>query len=164
MAHICNEPGYTTNIRAERLLNAAILGANIREGFEEYLSILDAFYADDVEASCEGCEATITGKPALRSRLMAFVAPLHVFAEVGGLSASIRAESIASDTSDEMHSRWTLAMTGKPGRRFVLRWRAQRKWREGRVVYEHHSEIEETGGPLTEADLRRFHANLVAEN
>jgi hypothetical protein len=34
---------------AERALNAAIVGAEIAESFEEYLELFDAFYADDVE-------------------------------------------------------------------------------------------------------------------
>jgi hypothetical protein len=57
MMHITDEPGYIANIKAARHLNAAILGADIREGFEEYLAILDGFYADDIEASSEDAMA-----------------------------------------------------------------------------------------------------------
>jgi hypothetical protein len=33
----------------ERVLNSAIIAAGISKGWEEYLEVLDAFYADDVE-------------------------------------------------------------------------------------------------------------------
>jgi hypothetical protein len=35
----------------ERILNAAISAADITSGWEEYLEILDAFYADHVEVT-----------------------------------------------------------------------------------------------------------------
>jgi hypothetical protein len=38
---------------AERVLNGAIVQAEITESFEEYLEIFDAFYADDVEVSSD---------------------------------------------------------------------------------------------------------------
>jgi hypothetical protein len=37
----------------ERVLNSAIIAADISEGWEEYLEIFDAFYADDVEVTTE---------------------------------------------------------------------------------------------------------------
>src|SRR6266487_2018056 len=115
MAHLSDETTYKANTKTERLLNAAIQGADIREGFEEYLAILDRFYADDVEASSEGCEDAVTGKSAVRSRVEAVLVPLHVFAEIGGLNASIHAEPIRSDTCDETHSLWALELTGVTG-------------------------------------------------
>ena len=42
---------YTSSKTAERVLNAAIVRAEITEGFEEYLEIFDAFYGDHVEVS-----------------------------------------------------------------------------------------------------------------
>jgi hypothetical protein len=83
----------------------------------------------------------------------AFVTPLHVFAEVAGLIVSIHGEPLASDSRDETYSVWTLELTGASGRRCVLKWHACRRWREGRVMYERHSEIEQIGGPLTAGDL-----------
>ena len=35
----------------ERVLNSAIIAADISRGWEEYLEIVDAFYADDVEVA-----------------------------------------------------------------------------------------------------------------
>jgi len=47
---------------AERALNAAIVGAEIAESFEEYLEIFDAFYGDHVEVSSETRDGTDTWK------------------------------------------------------------------------------------------------------
>ena len=60
MTHIFDQPSYGASVMAEQRLNAAILRANIREGFEEYLDILDCFYAEDIEASSEGSEGVVT--------------------------------------------------------------------------------------------------------
>ena len=40
---------YTSSQTGERVLNAAIVQADISESFEEYLEIFDAFYADDLD-------------------------------------------------------------------------------------------------------------------
>jgi hypothetical protein len=40
---------YTSSQARERVLNAAIIQAEISESFEEYLEIFDAFYDDDIE-------------------------------------------------------------------------------------------------------------------
>jgi len=58
---------YTSSKTAERILNAAIVRAEITESFEEYLEIFDAFYADDVEVSSETERAPIRGKAKVRS-------------------------------------------------------------------------------------------------
>ena len=71
---------YTSSKTAERVLNAAIVRAEVTESFEEYLEIFDAFYADDVEVSSD--TETILGKAKIRSLLFNFLIPLHVMAEV----------------------------------------------------------------------------------
>jgi hypothetical protein len=53
---------YTGSHSRKRALNTAIVQANISEGFEKYLEILDAFYADDIEASSETGEESVRGK------------------------------------------------------------------------------------------------------
>ena len=53
---------YTSSKTAERVLNAAIVRAEITEGFEEYLEIFDAFYGDHVEVSSETRDGTDTWK------------------------------------------------------------------------------------------------------
>jgi hypothetical protein len=163
MAHLSGDSGYIADLRAERLLNAVILGADIREGYEEYLAILDQFYGDGIEASSEGCQDVVTGKAALRSRVAAFLVPLHIFTEVGGVGASLHVEPLKGDVYDETHSLWTLEITGATGKQSVLKWRCCRRWRDERVVYERHTDIEQTGGPLTENDVHLFRQARSAE-
>lgn len=66
---------YTTSQTAERILNAAILNAEISRSFEEYLEIFDEFYADDIEGSNETMKEPIRGKERVRSLLFSFLAP-----------------------------------------------------------------------------------------
>src|SRR5260370_13556032 len=107
---------YASSQTRERTLNAAIVRADISESFEEYLEILDEFYADDIEVSSENGEEPIRGKAKVRSLLAAFLVPLHVMAEIGGLLISIRQTAIPGDAADETHSAWTLELIGVSGR------------------------------------------------
>ena len=142
---------YTSSKTAERVLNAAIVQAEVTESFEEYLEIFDAFYADDVEVSSD--TETILGKAKIRSLLFNFLVPLHVMAEVGGLSISIRETAIPGDTASETHSAWTLDLIGVSGATCTLRWYTLRRWNESRVVYERHYDHQQIGAPLTFDDL-----------
>jgi len=143
------ETSYQTR---ERALNAAIVQANISESFEEHLGIFDAFYADDIEVSSETHEEKIRGKARVRALLGDFLIPLHIMAEIGGLQVSIRQIAMPGDAG-ETHSEWTLDLVGVSGRTCTVSWRAVRKWNGSRVVYEHHYEHQQSGGPLTMADL-----------
>jgi len=80
---------YASSRARERDLNAAIIQAEISESFEKYLEIFDVFYGDDIEVSSETREEPIRGKSRVRALLGNFLVPLHVMAEVGGLSISI---------------------------------------------------------------------------
>ncbi len=144
---------YTSSQTRERVLNAAIVRADISESFEEYLEIFDAFYDDDIEVSSEAGEEPIRGKAKVRSLLANFLSPLHVIAEVGGLLISIRQTAIPGDTAVETHSVWTLELVGVSGRTCTLSWRVLRRWNGSRVVYEHHYDEQQSGGPLTFNDL-----------
>ena len=42
---------YAQSRIAERSLNAAIVRADIKRSYEEYLELFDEFYADDIETS-----------------------------------------------------------------------------------------------------------------
>ena len=143
----------TSSQTRERVLNAAIVQADISESFEEYLEIFDGFYDDDIEISSEAGEEPIRGKAKVRSLLANFLVPLHMMAEVGGLLISIRQTAIPGDTADETHSSWTLELVGVSGRTCTLSWRVLRKWHESRVVYEHHYDEQQSGGPLGFNDL-----------
>lgn len=145
---------YTTSQTAERILNAAILNAEISRSFEEYLEIFDEFYADDIEGSNETMKEPIRGKERVRSLLFSFLAPLHAMAEVGDVSISIRETAIPGDANDETHSAWTLELFGASGKICTVTWRILRKWNESRVVLEHHYDYQQSGEPLTQDDLR----------
>ncbi len=144
---------YSSSQTRERVLNAAIVRADISESFEEYLEIFDGFYDDDIEVSSEAGEEPIRGKAKVRSLLANFLVPLHMMAEVGGLLISIRQTTIPGDAADETHSAWTLELVGVSGRTCTLSWRVLRRWNGSRVVYEHHYDEQQSGGPLTFNDL-----------
>src|SRR6185503_6809279 len=76
-------------VSAERALNAAIVNADITRGFEEYLTLVDQYYADDVEVSTGVSPHRLVGKSRLKSLLLGFLVPLHMIAEMGGLWVSI---------------------------------------------------------------------------
>ena len=149
-----NRDLYANSQTVERALNAAIIRADISRSFEEYLEIFDSFYADDIEATSDTGEDAVQGKARVRSVLLNFLIPLHVMAEVGGLSVSIRETAIPGDVAGETHSAWTLELVGASGNTCTLSWRTLRKWDGGHVVYEHHYDHKQIGGPLTFEDLK----------
>ena len=138
----------------ERVLNSAIIAADISRGWEEYLEIVDAFYADHVEVT-DGTESgAVFGRERISTILFKFLVPLYVMAEIGGLSIQIRESPIHGDTGDETHSAWSLDLIGVSGRTCKLAWCTLRRWDDSRVVYERHYDHQQTGGPLTGDDLR----------
>jgi hypothetical protein len=137
----------------EKVLNSAIIAADISSGWEEYLEIFDAFYADHVEVS-DGTEGgAVFGKERMRALLFKFLVPIHVMAEIGGLSVQIRESPILGDTADETHSAWSVDLIGVSGRKCQISWCTVRHWADSRVVYERHYDHQQTGGPLTFEDL-----------
>ena len=144
---------YTSSQAAEVALNGAILRAEIGRSYEEFLEIFEKFYADDVEVSSQESRATIRGKDKVRSLLLNFLAPLHVMAEVAGVSVFVQQTAVPRDTANETHSAWRLDIAGVSGKRSILKWYAIRRWKGARVVYEHHYDHQQIGGPLTLEDL-----------
>jgi hypothetical protein len=144
---------YTSSQAAERALNRAILRAEIGRSYEEFLEIFDRFYADDIEVSSAESRETIRGKDRVLSFLVNFLAPLHVMVEVAGLSVSVQQTVVPRDTANETHSAWTLDVAGVTGKRCALKWYAVRRWKGARVVYEHHYDHQQIGGPLTLEDV-----------
>ena len=144
---------YRSSQAAEQTLNAAILRAEISRSYEEFLEIFDRFYADDIEVSSEDSPETIHGKERVRPFLLNFLVPLHVMAEVAGLSISVQQTAVPGDTASETHSAWRIDFTGVGGRRCTLKWYAMRRWKASRVVCEHHYDHQQIGGPLTLDDL-----------
>src|SRR5713226_403002 len=150
--HIDMDPFISSQTR-EHTLNTAIVQAHISESFEEYLEIFDSFYADDIQVTSETGEEPIRGKARVRSLLANHLVPLHVMAELHGLLISIRQSAIPGDVAGETQSAWTLELVGVSGRTCTVSWRVLRKWDGPRVVYEHHYDHQQTGGPLTSNDL-----------
>ena len=144
---------YESSEAGEQTLNAAILRAEISRSYEEFLEIFETFYADDVEVSSEDSPETIRGKASVRPFLLNFLVPLHVMAEVAGLSVSVQQTAVPRDTGNETHSAWRIDFTGVRGRRCTLKWYAIRRLTASKVVYEHHYGHERIGGPLTQDDL-----------
>jgi hypothetical protein len=137
----------------DKVLNSAIIAADISSGWEEYLEIFDAFYADHVEVS-DGTESgAVFGRKRIRALLLKFLVPIHVMAEIGGLSVQIRESPIFGDTADETHSAWSVDLIGASGRTCRICWCTHRRWADSRVVYERHYDVQQTGGPLTFDDL-----------
>jgi hypothetical protein len=148
---------YESSHSAELSLNAAILRVEIARSYEEFLDIFEAFYADDVEVSREGLGEMIRGKEKVRPFLLNLLVPLHVMAEVAGLSVSVQQTAVPGDTANETHSAWRIDFTGVGDKCCTLKWYAIRRWNACRVVYEHHYDLQQIGGPLTMDDL-----NLVS--
>ena len=137
----------------EKVLNSAIIAADISSGWEEYLEILDAFYADHVEVS-DGTESgSVFSRERIRALLFKFLVPIHVMAEIGGLSVQIRESPILGDTADETHSAWSVDLIGASGRTCRISWCTLRQWADSRVIYERHYDHQQTGVPLTFDDL-----------
>jgi hypothetical protein len=137
----------------EKVLNSAIIAADISSGWEEYLQIFDAFYADQVEVSDGTERGAVFGRERIRALLLKFLVPIHVMSEIGGLSVKIRESSILGDTADETHSVWSVDLIGVSGRTCQISWCTLRRWADSRVVYERHYDHQQTGGPLTFDDL-----------
>ena len=137
----------------ERVLNSAIIAADSGRGWEEYLEIFDAFYADQVEVTTDTGSGLIHGRERIRALLFNFLAPLHVMVELGGLAIDVREDPIHGDTPDETHSAWSVSLIGVSGRACTLNWRTLRRWAGSRVVYERHYDHQQRGGPLTGDDL-----------
>jgi len=137
----------------DRALNAAIADADISQSLEAYLEIVDRFYAGDVKVTTDWPGEPVTGKARLRSLLLNFLIPLHVLAEVGGLSVSVRYQSIPTDIRDSALSAWQVRLTGVTGSSCVVTWRALRKWHGSTVTEEHHYDRHVEGGPLGIDDL-----------
>src|SRR5260370_34450487 len=129
----------------ERVLNCASIGADISRGWEEYLEIVDAFYADPVEVT-DGTESgAVFGRERIRTLLFKFLVPLHVMAEIGGFSIQTQESPIHGDTADETHSAWSGDLIGVSGRTCKLAWCTLRRWADSRVVYGRHYGHQQTG-------------------
>jgi len=141
-------------VSTERALNAAIVSADITRGYEEFLTLVDQYYAEDVEVSTDVSPDPLVGKPRLKAVLLNFLVPLHMMAEMGRLWVSIHEVSIPGDSLEELHSEWSLELIGVTGRRVTQAWCVRRRWKESRVVSEYHYAHRQEGESLSFDDLR----------
>jgi hypothetical protein len=147
------EPDFDAAAR-DRSLNAAIVDADISASFEEYLDVLDRVYAEDFQADFDDSQDRIVGKDAASERLAGFLVPLHIAAEVCGLSVSVRVTPIESTSPEETRSAWTLDLVGGSGATSSLTWSTLRRWRGTQVVYEHYYDYRQVGDELPPRDLQ----------
>jgi hypothetical protein len=143
-----NEP-----LTAERDLNKALVNADISTSYEECLAIFDRFYDEDVEVASDTHTAPLVGKARVRPILFNFLVPLHVMAEIGGLSVRLKGTPIPTDCREEQHAEWSLVLEGVTGRSVTVNWSSARRWKGSRVVYERHYDHRQVGEPLTFTDL-----------
>src|SRR5260370_6288934 len=88
----------------ERVLNSAIIAADISRGWEEYLEILDAVYADHLQVTDGTHSGEIFGRERIRTLPFKFLLPLHGMAEIGGLPIPIHQRPIHGRTAQETQS------------------------------------------------------------
>jgi hypothetical protein len=136
----------------DRELNEALVNADIATSYEEFLAIFDRFYAEQVEAASDSHPTSLAGKSRVLPVLFNFLVPLHVMAEIGGLTVTLRYSPIHSDKRGEQHAAWSLDLLGILGRRVTLHWSSARRWKDSHVVYERHYERRQIGDPLTIID------------
>jgi hypothetical protein len=131
---------YTSSQIKERALNAAIVEADIEQGYEKCLAIFDTFYGDDIEVSSETGDEPIRGKNRVRS---------------------LRRRFDRNDSSDRdcrrCYRRDAFCLDSRIRRSFgrtnTASWRVFRKWNGSRVVYEYHYDQQQQGEVLTVGDL-----------
>ena len=68
-------------------------------GYEEYLALFDHFYDESVEVASDSNPAPLVGKARVLPIIFNFLMPLHVMAEIGGLSVRLRYTPLFSDSS-----------------------------------------------------------------
>jgi len=68
--------------------------ADISQSFEEHLETFVHFYAEDIDGTTDTMKEPVQSKAAVCTRLAGFLVPLHVFAEIGGMSVSIQSSPI----------------------------------------------------------------------
>jgi hypothetical protein len=91
-----NKEQFSNAAAAELDLNNALVNADISNGYEEYLALFDRFYDENVEVLSDSNPASLVGKARVLPVIFNFLVPLHVMAEIGGLSVNILHSSATS--------------------------------------------------------------------
>jgi hypothetical protein len=137
----------------DRELNEAIVNADIGNSYEEFLAIFDRYYAEHVEIANDTTPASLAGKAHVLPILIDFLMPLHVMAEIRGVSVTLRYSPIRAEQREEQYTEWSLDLEGVLGRSVTVHWSSAWRWKGSRVVYERHFDHRQIGGPLTFIDL-----------
>lgn len=148
-----NKETFSNAAEAELDLNNALMNADIRDGYEQYLALFDRFYDENVEVASDSDPDLIVGKARVLPIIQNFLMPLHVMAEIGGLAVRLQYTPLFSDRPEEHHAEWSLDLVGTTGRRVMVSWSSVRRWKDGRVIYERHSDHQQLGEALTLIDL-----------
>ena len=138
---------------AELDLNNALVNADISNGYDEYLALFDQFYDENVEVTSDNNPAPLVGKARVLPIILNFLVPLHLMAEIGGLSVRLRYTPLFSDRREEQHAEWSLDLVGATGRSVIVSWSSARRWKDARVIHERHSDYRQFGEALTELDI-----------
>jgi hypothetical protein len=117
-----NKDQFSKAAGAELELNNALVNADISNGYEEYLALFDHFYDENVEVPSDRNPAPHVGKARVLPIIFNFLMPLHVMAEIGGLSVRLRYTPLFSDRREEQHAEWSLDLVGATGRSFMVNW------------------------------------------
>ena len=149
---------------AELELNNALVNADISRSYEEYLALFDHFYDENVEVASDSNPAPLVGKARVLPIILRFLLPLHVMAEIGGLAVRLRYTPLFSDNREEQHAEWSLDLVGATGRSVIVSWSSARRWKDGRVIYERHSDHRRFGEALTMIDLDFGHGTTGARS
>ena len=124
-------------------LNQAILATDIREGWEGFVELFDRFYDEEVMVVTGYDGAGVSGQGANRERLLQVLVPLHVMTEldVVQIERFELKESVVAE-SGETRSTWLLETASSETGSRSWRWTARRDWREGRVISETLTTVE----------------------
>jgi hypothetical protein len=137
----------------EQSLNAALAGLHADTGYEEWLAIVDRFYAEHVQVSSDATPGRLIGRARAKQALLNLLAPIHTWVGADIESISLRCLPIYADRHEEHHSAWSLEVVGGSGRRAAVRWCVRRIWRGGFVVHEHFYENDMNGAALATDSL-----------
>ena len=138
---------------AELDLNNALVNADISNVYDEYLALFDQFYDENVEVTSDNNPSPLVGKARVLPIILNFLVPLHLMAEIGGLSVRLRYTPLFTDRREEQHAEWSLDLLGATGRSVIVSWSSARRWKDARVIYERHSDHRQFGEALTDLDI-----------
>ena len=149
---------------AEQALNMAIVAGDIAASYEEYLDIFDAFYSDPVSFHFHDDDAEQSDKGSIRCELAGLLLPIHVLAEVGGVTVTLIQKSEGILAGRQRASAWTMQLLGLSGNTTTVSWRLARTWNEERRVdSERYSDWQQTGESLGPEDVAWLSVSSFAD-